>query len=270
MKYSIITINYNNRDGLRRTIESVVNQTCKDYEYIIIDGGSTDGSVDVIKEYADKIDFWVSEPDKGIYNAMNKGIDHAHGEYLNFMNSGDCFYAPMVLEEVKPLLTADIVSGKVINTESKEEKKPFRQEELSLFGFFYNTLPHQGVFIRRELNEKNRYDETLKIVADRKLFIQTLIFQDCSYRDIDTIVCKYEPGGISDTSSAIMDEIHMVFKQLVPPRILKDYYQYKSYESPLLPMIPQLKQNRMWRLHNWTCRLTSLSIKVYGKLLNIF
>lgn len=88
MKYSIITINYNNADGLRRTIESVVNQTYKDIEYIIIDGGSTDGSVDVIKEYGSQIDYWVSEPDKGIYNAMNKGILQAHGEYLNFMNSG--------------------------------------------------------------------------------------------------------------------------------------------------------------------------------------
>jgi glycosyltransferase involved in cell wall biosynthesis len=89
MKLSVITINYNNAIGLRKTIESVVNQTFRDYEYIIIDGGSTDGSVDVIKEYADKIDYWVSEPDKGIYNAMNKGVAAAHGEYTNFLNSGD-------------------------------------------------------------------------------------------------------------------------------------------------------------------------------------
>ena len=89
MKLSVITINFNNRDGLRKTIESVVNQTYNDFEYIIIDGGSTDGSVDVIKEYADRIDYWVSEPDKGIYNAMNKGIDVAKGEYCIFMNSGD-------------------------------------------------------------------------------------------------------------------------------------------------------------------------------------
>ena len=82
MKLSVITINYNNRDGLKKTIESVVNQTYKDFEYIIIDGGSTDGSVEVLKEYSDKIDYWVSEPDKGIYNAMNKGIDIAKGEYV--------------------------------------------------------------------------------------------------------------------------------------------------------------------------------------------
>ena len=91
MKFSIITINYNNVEGLRNTIKSVVNQTYTDYEFIIIDGGSTDGSVEVIKEYANIITYWVSEPDKGIYNAMNKGIEVANGEYLNFMNSGDCF-----------------------------------------------------------------------------------------------------------------------------------------------------------------------------------
>ena len=88
-KLSIITINLNNAAGLRKTIESVVNQTFTDYEYLIIDGGSTDGSVEVIKEFADKITYWVSEPDKGIYNAMNKGILKARGEYLQFLNSGD-------------------------------------------------------------------------------------------------------------------------------------------------------------------------------------
>lgn len=270
MKLSIITINYNNVAGLEKTIRSVISQTFTDYEYIVIDGGSTDGSVDVIKKYGDNIDFWVSEPDKGIYNAMNKGIGHAHGEYLNFMNSGDCFYKPTVLEEATPMLTEDIVAGEVINDETGAKKTPFHKEELSLLKFFYDTLPHQGVFIKHQLNEKWKYDETLNITADRKFFIQALIFQNCSYRDIGITVCKYEPGGISDTSSAIMDEIHLVFRQLVPPRILRDYYLYKSYESPLLPLIPQLKQKRMWRLHNWICRLISFSVRVYGKLLNIF
>ena len=116
MKLSVITINFNNRDGLRKTIESVVNQTFKDFEYIIIDGGSTDGSVDVIKEYADRIDYWVSEPDKGIYNAMNKGIDVAKGEYCIFMNSGDCFYVNDVYENVfRELDGVDIIIGDSYN-----------------------------------------------------------------------------------------------------------------------------------------------------------
>ena len=91
MRYSIITVNYNNKEGLRKTIESVVCQTSRDYEFIVIDGGSKDGSADVLKEYDSQITYWVSEPDKGVYYAMNKGIIQAHGDYLNFMNSGDCY-----------------------------------------------------------------------------------------------------------------------------------------------------------------------------------
>ena len=115
MTYSIITVNYNNYEGLRRTIKSVVCQTYKDYEYIIIDGGSTDGSAELIRQYTDHLTFWVSEPDKGIYNAMNKGVAHANGEYLNFMNSGDCFYDENVLQTLKAHLDSDIVEGQVFD-----------------------------------------------------------------------------------------------------------------------------------------------------------
>ena len=91
MKLSIITVNLNNLEGLKKTYESVVCQTFTDYEWLVIDGGSTDGSREFIEQHQDKFAFWCSEPDKGIYNAMNKGIVRAKGEYLNFMNSGDCF-----------------------------------------------------------------------------------------------------------------------------------------------------------------------------------
>ncbi len=112
VKLSIITVNLNNSAGLRKTIESIVKQTFKDFEYIIIDGGSTDGSAEVIKEFADKITYWVSEPDKGIYNAMNKGILHAKGEYLLFLNSGDWLADDDLLSKVfcEPR-TADIIYG---------------------------------------------------------------------------------------------------------------------------------------------------------------
>ena len=92
MRFSVITINYNNREGLNKTIKSVLCQSINDYEYIIIDGGSTDGSVDIINNNANFITYWVSEKDNGIYHAMNKGVAHAHGEYCIFMNSGDIFY----------------------------------------------------------------------------------------------------------------------------------------------------------------------------------
>lgn len=101
-KLSIITVNLNNKDGLQKTIESVISQTCKDFEWIIIDGGSVDGSKDIIEKYSKEIDYWVSESDQGIYHAMNKGILRSHGEYLLFLNSGDYLFdiCPEGMEQV--------------------------------------------------------------------------------------------------------------------------------------------------------------------------
>ena len=138
-KFSIITINYNNKEGLRKTIESVVGQSFRDFEYIIIDGGSTDGSIEVIKEYAGKVDYWVSEPDKGIYHAMNKGVLQAHGEYLNFMNSGDEFYNNGVLQEVAPSLDSDIVVGKIVHG---TEVWGFHKEDITLMDLIRGTVLH--------------------------------------------------------------------------------------------------------------------------------
>ena len=115
MKLSIITINYNNKAGLQKTIDSVICQTWKDYEWIIIDGGSTDGSKELIEQYQQYFAYWCSEPDKGVYNAMNKGITKAKGEYLNFMNSGDCFVCDSTLMDVFfKEISADIVAGPVL------------------------------------------------------------------------------------------------------------------------------------------------------------
>lgn len=220
MKLSIITINYNNRDGLRKTIESVVNQTYKDFEYIVIDGGSTDGSVDVIKEYTDKIDYWVSEPDKGIYNAMNKGIDVAKGEYLNFMNSGDVFCDIDTIGCVfKGNPNSDIICGNTM--------MPTRQEppsEITFNTLFSGAICHQCAFIRATLMKKYRYDEKLKIVADRKFFIQALILDNCSYSTIDVDVVNYDTNGFSSNNRALSDYEHAsVLEELIPERIRQDY-----------------------------------------------
>lgn len=108
MKLSIITINRNNCAGLSRTMDSVIRQTCKDFEWILIDGASTDGSVDLIRQNKQHITYWVSEPDKGIYNAMNKGLQQAHGEYCLFLNSGDWLAQNSTIAEVLPILSGDI------------------------------------------------------------------------------------------------------------------------------------------------------------------
>lgn len=124
MRFSIITVNYNNCDGLNKTILSVINQNYKDYEFIVIDGGSTDGSVDIIKLHESYITYWISEKDDGIYQAMNKGIRQAKGEYLNFMNSGDTFFDADVLNNVeKELSNYDIVIGKEFHQNPKTGKQ---------------------------------------------------------------------------------------------------------------------------------------------------
>lgn len=227
MKLSIITINYNNREGLQKTIESVVNQTWQEFEYIVIDGGSTDGSVDVIKQYSDRIDYWVSEPDKGIYHAMNKGIDVAKGEYCNFMNSGDCLYENTTLENIKDELeNISIINGKTIFDNGWTVFPP---KVLSLNFFLKDTINHQSSFIETKLLKRYKYDEKYKIVSDWKFWINTLIFDNCSYRTTDTVIALSDSNGLSLTNHALrIQENKMVLNELVPERILCDYQKNKD------------------------------------------
>lgn len=226
IKVSIITINYNNKVGLKKTIESVIKQDFNSFEFIVIDGGSTDGSYDVIQEYKNCIDYWVSEPDKGIYNAMNKGIAIAKGEYCNFMNSGDCFYDNSVLRSIfsnKREELCDIIAGNTYWTEWV--KAP---SNITMDFMFNGTICHQCAFIKRYLLLKHYYDENLKIVSDRKFFIQALIFENCSYEAIDVNVVIYDLNGYSSNNRTLSDlEYQQVLEELIPSRILADYGKKK-------------------------------------------
>lgn len=201
---SIITINYNNIKGLKRTLESVVNQTWKEFEYIVIDGGSTDGSENYIKSESDNISYWRSEPDKGIYDAMNKGILKANGEYLLFLNSGDHFYNNGVLEKNHIFLNkADLIYFNlniIENLNSWVKKYP---KYLSFSYFNIDTLPHPATFIRKDLfNIVGLYDENLKIVSDWKFFITSICKHNCSYINIDRIMSSFYTDGVcSDPSN---------------------------------------------------------------------
>ena len=227
MKYSIITVNYNNYNGLRNTIESVINQTYRDYEFIVIDGGSSDGSKELLKEFDEYIDYWVSEPDKGIYNGMNKGIARAHGEYLNFMNSGDTFYKSTTLDEVNTMMDgSDIIVGSDYNEDPKTGKSaitvlPIR---ISFATFFMQTLPHQSTFIRQSLFHDCLYDEQLKIVADWKFFLKKIVYDESTVQLLDLIICKREQDGISNIQSTkVNEERKLVLSQILPAGIRKDY-----------------------------------------------
>ena len=253
MKLSIITINFNNRYGLRKTIESVVNQTWQEFEYIIIDGGSTDGSVEVIKEYADRIDYWVSEPDKGIYDAMNKGIDQAKGEYCLFMNSGDCIYQSTTLEEVKQQLDGtDIINGHVYFSNGALQKSP---AEIRL-SFFYrlNSLPHQASFIATNLLKQRHYDTQYKIVSDYKFYIETFIRGNASYKMINQYIAMFDTNGVSSLNIELRTkEQQTILEELFPNQISADYHKLihgDTYEDKLYLVIKDHKLRKVFYTFN--------------------
>ena len=242
MKYTIITINYNNADGLRRTIESVVCQTYSDYEYVIIDGGSTDGSVDIIHKYAKHVDYWVSEKDGGIYNAMNKGVKVAHGEYLIFMNSGDVFYNNRVLERIESSQkTDDIIVGRVLTDDGKEFMH--QPQQLTMYFLYSSTIPHQGAFIKKQLLEKHPYDETLKITSDWKFFVDAIIYDNCSVGFVDIVVSKFDVDGVSTTNpEKTWNEKFEIMRTMFPQRVLQDYENMKKSECLTQSLTPILRQ----------------------------
>ena len=224
MKLSVITINYNNKDGLLKTIESVINQTCQDFEYIIIDGASSDGSLDVIKANADKITYWVSEKDTGIYNAMNKGVKAAHGDYCLFLNSGDVFLNSDVIKRLFSCdLLADIISGSIKYSDGRMAKAP---TNVTMKTFVVGSLPHQATLIRRELLLDNPYDERLGLCGDWRFFIQVLIYKNVSYMSIPIVMSLFDTSGISSTESK-QSERRLYEMQLcrdvVPLRVEEDY-----------------------------------------------
>ena len=203
MKITIITINYNNARGLERTIRSVVSQAFLDKEYLVVDGASKDGSLDIITKYSKQITKWVSEPDTGIYNAMNKGIEMATGDYCIFMNSGDAFYSPNVLTNVHKHLFCgkDIYNGNAFFTSGDGKITWYRKghKDVSKFYFYHSSICHQASFIKTAVLKKFRYDETLRMVSDWKFWIEAICLNQASYEAIDVDVCCYDGGGITAT-----------------------------------------------------------------------
>ena len=240
MKLSIITINYNNGKGLERTILSVINQSYKDYEFIVIDGNSTDDSKLILEKYKNDINYWVSEPDTGIYNAMNKGSRIAQGDYLNFLNSGDCFSNNHVLKSI-----ADLQSDAAIITGCHKENglRNVGKNGITFLDLYKWAVDHQASFIKRELCMKYPYDEKYKIVSDWKFFIQALILDNCSFEFTEQVIIDVESGGISETNFELDHrERDMVLKELFPERILADYRRLAKADSPLLELTPELNQ----------------------------
>lgn len=210
-KLSIITINYNNLLGLQRTIESVTSQTWQEFEYIVIDGASTDGSATYLESKNDKITYWVSEPDTGIYNAMNKGIAKATGEYLLFLNSGDHLYSNEVLDRNQDHISShDLVCFNLLVIGEVTSEIVLLPRELR-FSYFFDggTLCHPSTLIKKSLfNTVGLYDENLKIVSDWKFFIIALCKFNATYKYVDTVFSTFYIGGLStlDENKSLMVE----------------------------------------------------------------
>lgn len=292
MKLSIITVNLNNVEGLRKTIDSVVNQTWQEFEWIIVDGGSTDGSKELIEETARQLDghgwdtvnfsllgftaegwkkkaypvppegkesvdsvcneegitdlplsrgskervfLWTSEPDNGIYNAMNKGFFMAQGEYCLFLNSGDYFLNDDVISNF--ILTnpiEDVVYGYVeryINGKQQRLTGFLHKRNITLTDLYYQTIPHQGTFFRTSMFERyGLYDESLRILADRKFYVQSIIYGNASVRFIPFSIAYFAEGGISG-SDIYEKEKARVLQELFPPRVYNDLVIAKSVKE---------------------------------------
>ncbi|UQD56148.1 glycosyltransferase family 2 protein [Flavobacterium sp. K5-23] len=243
-KFSIITINYNNLDGLKRTIESVVNQTWQEFEYIVIDGGSSDGSSAYIESQSTNIDFWVSESDKGIYNAMNKGIKVANGEYLLFLNSGDHFYDNRVLEKFHSLIGEfDLIYFDEYRVGERLSEIVKYPSKLNFSNLYLSSLSHPNTFINKNLFDKvGLYDESLRIVSDWKFSILALFKYNCTYLKVDGVLSVFYLDGISfleDNSKERNKVLNDYFKPFVD-----DYEEFVRNRNELNHNKSILQSNR--------------------------
>lgn len=228
MKLSIITICLNNREELQRTLSSVTGQTCNDYEYIVVDGGSTDGCRELIAS-TPRIDRWVSEPDTGIYNAMNKGVRMAGGDYVLFLNSGDTLHDKEVLEKIIPRLgDADFYAGHYLTDRGGKTRRLCSPRRLSAKFLLEGALMHQATFTRTALLRATPYDESLRIVADWAFLLKQWLMRGSTYEMLDVVVSVFAMDGVSTNKKSVIQrdaERRKVMERLLPERIRETLLQ---------------------------------------------
>lgn len=198
-KISIVTVVFNRKDEFEETIENILSQTYDNLEIIIIDGGSTDGTVDVIKKYNHKIAYWVSESDKNIYHAMNKGIIKATGKWINFMNAGDLYYEKNVIKNVfknSDYKGVDLLIGNSI-IEYDEFSRRYQNGNLSEIWKGARFI-HQSCFIKTEFQRLNLYNENNEISADFEFFFNSIEISKIKTHNLNNFVSIFRAGGLSD------------------------------------------------------------------------
>ncbi|WP_394900862.1 glycosyltransferase family 2 protein [Bacteroides xylanisolvens] len=246
---SIITVNYNNNQGLIKTLESVRKQPFVSYEHIIIDANSTDGSKDTILKYEEKtthLTYWCSEPDKGIYDGMNKGIERASGEYIYFLNSGDCL-TENILQKI-PLDGTGYIYGDIKFIGGKKNRIEKAPDKADLVFFLTKSLPHQACFIHNKLFENNKYDTSYKIIADWIHSIQCIIFNECSYKHIPYIIAEYDSNGVSSDYKESQDERLKWLKTTLPNSFYEAFIELAELQqSAFRNVIPILNKTRKFQ-----------------------
>ena len=239
MKISVITVCYNAEKTIEDTIKSVINQDYKDLEYIIIDGASTDGTVNIITEYQKQFPIiLISEKDEGIYDAMNKGTNLASGDYLNFMNAGDGFFDNTVISTAVPFLEKqyDIVYG---NVEVVYKDFKLIKNEPEPKYLWMGPVNHQSSFIKRETMKKYRYNINNKLVADFEFFLN-VFYRGGKILKINKTIASYANDGITQVNDKqVINDCYNTIKQFQNNIIIKAYYKFLFIKPTLKKILPK-------------------------------
>jgi glycosyltransferase involved in cell wall biosynthesis len=201
---SVITVCYQAEEFLEQCIQSVIAQDCHDFEYILIDGGSSDGTVRIIEKYQDRLAYWHSKPDRGLSHAFNQGLEQSRGEWLAFLNSDDRYASPSVLSNLANVLreekNADVVHGRIQHIKRQSEPVPQSKEIGRTWSWNrfrrYSTIPHPAAFINRRLiDQVGKFDEDFRNALDYELFLRK--GPELVVRYVPELVAQMRIGGIS-------------------------------------------------------------------------
>lgn len=273
MILSIISINRNNAEGLEKTMKSVASQSFKDFEYIVIDGASTDNSFDVIQKHVSEYAHlkWVSEPDKGIYNAMNKGLHMATGKYVQILNSGDVLASPDIVEKMLKALdekgNPDILYGNMIKAfadGSYVRDRGYAGETPTMYDFIRSTLNHDPVYIRKSLfDEFGYYREDLPITADWRWYVEAIPFGGVVPVYVDIDVTIFDMNGISETQIERREkERDEELRRILPVGVYQDYRTYyfpieqvrRLQRYPLVYKLFYFVERGLFKIEKWNKR----------------
>ena len=262
MKVSIITITYNNLKGLKDTYESIRRQTFSDYEWLVVDGGSTDGTKQFLEEHDSELAYWCSEPDKGVYNAQNKGTRQAKGEYCIYMNSGDSFFAPDVLEKVFDSQTdADVIYGNwMLVFEDGKTRKGIAPEVADIAYFFDDNMCHQSMLIKRSAVLERPYDESFRIYADWEEWLSFVMARK-TFQKIDLTICNFMVGGIStgDNASETLKQERKAEIKRINQRYYPDPWKYAM--KRVAPILREYKVLKSWVDDNGSTSLSKVIVE---------